>query len=168
LAAVGQRNDDLVGVTDHMVVRDNDTRGIDDESRSGAGDLFGSVAEAAAEFSAHWGVAQFRRQLAQHIAPGYGFGDRDVHHRRKHLFDERRQAFRRRAGTGQFGRTGRRQQQYAQDQRTTEPLPGQGYRPAERGDGWHECGVSPVLRRLFCIKWHCDAAVTSTSELFPD
>ena len=104
--AVGQRDHDLVGVTDHVVVGHDQAGRVDDEARAGAHRLLLSIAEAAAELAAERRVAQFRRQFAQHLAAGDGLGHRDVHHRRQHALDQRREALRRRAGDGAAGYRG--------------------------------------------------------------
>ena len=76
---------------------------VDDEARTGAHRLFLAIAEAAAELAPERRVAQFGRQLGQQVAAGHGLGDRDVHHRRQHLLDQRREAVGRRAGDGAAG-----------------------------------------------------------------
>ncbi len=138
LAAIGQRDDDLVGVVDHMVVGDDNAGGVDDEARSSAGHLLPAIAEAPAELAAQRRVAQFRRQFAEHIAARDGFGDRDVHHGRQHLLDQRRQAFRRGSGASRLRRAGCGQKREAQNQMLGEPLHYQRHQPDRRWGGWHD------------------------------
>jgi hypothetical protein len=104
--AVGQQDDDLIGVPDHVVVGHDQAGRIDDEARPGADRLFAAIAEAAAEFPPERRVAQLRRQFAQDFPARDGLGDRDVHNGRQHALDQRCEALGRRARGGTAGEAG--------------------------------------------------------------
>ena len=57
---VGQRDLDPVRMTHEVVVRDDQTRRINDEAGAGSHRLFTPVTEAAAKFAAKRDIAQFR------------------------------------------------------------------------------------------------------------
>ena len=95
LALVGERNLDLIGALDDVVVGDDEPGRIDHHARSErALHLLGLLAGHAEE-------AAEDRVVQQRVAVLHGLGGIDVHHRRLHALHDRR------VGQPQFGARGR-------------------------------------------------------------
>ncbi len=145
--AVGERDHDLVGVADDMVVGHDQTGRIDDEARAGAHRLLAAIAEAAAKLSPQRCISQFRRQLTEHIAARDGLRHRDVHHGRQHTLDQRREA---------AGESGRPHCRALRSRRRWQAAgPGSGPLDARLRSLW--CVLSRRDPSCVCSRWHANA-----------